>query len=368
MRRGFHRATSSYSSFNFWRAECGVLTMNTSAHLANRSRTCCALVAFRLSATPRLFRFDNWKGYGASECGCGGIFCPFLQNSPSGGSTLTTSAPKSDRMVAAPGPAMKLDKSTTFNPENMLPSVIFISFTTTTAYASESLETSKRRANVLLSLKLRCAFFEECRRTFFLVVGRGADCEKRGFDEQAFGHARLQPFVDGFQRVLHAKGSVRNDLLQNNFGALYDMRVRYQFVHQANAISLSRIDDVPREDELECSAFPNQTRQALRASVPWHDAKLYFWLAEFRALGGDSDGACHRHLASAAQGKTVYCGDDRFAQILDEVGQRLSPTSRRFCFYNCVVGDLRNVGARSKRLLTGAGEDDPTDRRIFTPV
>jgi hypothetical protein len=43
---------------------------------------------------------------------------------------LTTSAPKSDKIVAALGPAMKLDRSTTFNPENMLPSVIFISFFT----------------------------------------------------------------------------------------------------------------------------------------------------------------------------------------------------------------------------------------------
>src|SRR5215471_5032976 len=33
MRRGFQRTTSSYSSLNFLRAGCGVLTMNTSAHL-----------------------------------------------------------------------------------------------------------------------------------------------------------------------------------------------------------------------------------------------------------------------------------------------------------------------------------------------
>jgi hypothetical protein len=33
---------------------------------------------------------------------------------------LMTSAPKSDKIVAAPGPAMKLARSTTFNPENML--------------------------------------------------------------------------------------------------------------------------------------------------------------------------------------------------------------------------------------------------------
>jgi hypothetical protein len=49
-------------------------------------------------------------------------------------------------MVAADGPAMKLDRSTTFNPENMLPSVIFISFFTITTYGGESFETSKCRA------------------------------------------------------------------------------------------------------------------------------------------------------------------------------------------------------------------------------
>src|SRR3954463_6490249 len=45
--------------------------------------------------------------------------CPCLQSSPPGGSTLITSAPKSDKMTAALGPAMKLARSTTFNPEKM---------------------------------------------------------------------------------------------------------------------------------------------------------------------------------------------------------------------------------------------------------
>jgi hypothetical protein len=40
--------------------------------------------------------------------------------SPVGGSTLMTSAPKSDKITAALGPAMKLAKSTTFSPEKML--------------------------------------------------------------------------------------------------------------------------------------------------------------------------------------------------------------------------------------------------------
>src|SRR5262249_40811224 len=44
--------------------------------------------------------------------------------SPRGGSTLITSAPKSDRITAAPGPAIKLARSSTFNPEKMLSVVI----------------------------------------------------------------------------------------------------------------------------------------------------------------------------------------------------------------------------------------------------
>ena len=71
--------------------------------------------------------------------------------------------------------------------------------------------------------------------------------------------------------------------------------------------------------------------------------------------------ARHRQLAPTTQGKAVDCGDDRLAKVLDEVGQCLSPTSRLFRFYSCVVGDLRDVGARSKCFLTGAREDDSTD-------
>src|SRR5262249_32462100 len=46
--------------------------------------------------------------------------CPLLHMSPDGGSTLITSAPKSERMTAAPGAATKLERSTTLRPEKML--------------------------------------------------------------------------------------------------------------------------------------------------------------------------------------------------------------------------------------------------------
>src|SRR5713101_326163 len=69
---------------------------------------------------PRLLRLARCQGYASFACGCGGIWCPCLQSSPDGGSTLMTSAPKSDKITAALGPAMKLAKSTTFNPEKIL--------------------------------------------------------------------------------------------------------------------------------------------------------------------------------------------------------------------------------------------------------
>src|SRR6267154_2391522 len=99
--------------------------MNTSAHLTNRSRIFPASGDLRSSARLRLLRLANWNGYGTSESGCGGIFCPIRHISPLGGSTLITSAPKSDKMTAALGPAMKLAKSTTFNPEKIFSLVIF---------------------------------------------------------------------------------------------------------------------------------------------------------------------------------------------------------------------------------------------------
>src|SRR5207253_9244947 len=105
---------------SFSRAGCGVLTMNTSGHLASRSTILAASGDLRSIATPRLLRLFSCHMYGYLDCGCGGILFPILQNSPLGGSTLITSAPKSDRITAAPGPATTLAKSTTFSPEKML--------------------------------------------------------------------------------------------------------------------------------------------------------------------------------------------------------------------------------------------------------
>src|ERR1700729_359910 len=114
---------------------------------------------------PRLLRLAKCQGYASFAAGCGGILCPILQRSPAGGSTLMTSAPKSAKITAALGPAMKLAKSTTFKPVKILSSAILIS------YARYTRSVAGRRVAVrcLASAELRDSFFKEGRCAFLLV-------------------------------------------------------------------------------------------------------------------------------------------------------------------------------------------------------
>src|SRR5258706_8244478 len=108
-------------------------------------------------------------------------------SSPLGASTLMTSAPKSDRITAALGPAMKLAKSTTFRPEKML------------SLAMAVLSKSLCAAAVSPTAELRCPFLEEGRGALLLVFGGGANAEIGSFQCEAFPLAGLHPLVRGLQ-------------------------------------------------------------------------------------------------------------------------------------------------------------------------
>src|SRR5271170_4151840 len=168
MSRGFHFTTSSYSRVSRLRAGCGVLTMSTSAHSTKRWRTTPALGDFRSREIPRLLRFAKCQGYASLACGCGGILCPTLQVSPEGGSTLMTSAPKSDRITAALGPAMKLARSTTLSPEKIL---------------SLAIGVSKVVMSIsLAAVELGYALFEKGGRALLLVFGSGTEAKIGGLE------------------------------------------------------------------------------------------------------------------------------------------------------------------------------------------
>src|ERR1700676_347963 len=105
------------------------------------------------------------------------MLCACRHSSPLGGSTLMTSAPKSDRITAALGPAMKLAKSTTFSPEKML------------SLGMAVLSKSLCAAAVSPTAELRCTFLEEGGGTFLLVFGGGANAEVGSFQGKAFALA-----------------------------------------------------------------------------------------------------------------------------------------------------------------------------------
>src|SRR5713226_3239564 len=165
------------------------------------------------------------------------MLCACRHNSPLGGSTLMTSAPKSDRITAALGPAIKLAKSTTFSPEKILSLAMAVLSKSWCAAVSATAE-------------LRCTFLEEGGGAFLLVFGGGANAEVGSFQGKAFALAGLQPLVRGLQRELHSDRRVGCDRLQDGLGTVNQAGCWNDFVDQANAIGLLRGNRFACENQL----------------------------------------------------------------------------------------------------------------------
>src|SRR6266852_4661572 len=128
------------------------------------------------------------------------MLCACRHNSPLGGSTLMTSAPKSDRITAALGPEIKLARSTTFSPEKILSLAMAVLSKSWCAAVSATAE-------------LRCTFLEEGGGAFLLVFRCRADAEVGRFQCKAFALAGLQPLVRRLQGELHSDRRIGRDLL-----------------------------------------------------------------------------------------------------------------------------------------------------------
>src|SRR5882762_5300409 len=99
-----------------------------------------------------------------------------------------TSAPKSDKITAALGPAMKLAKSTTFKPEKTLSLVI------------DPLLNCRAWGSCSPPAELWRAFFEEGGRPLLLVLGRGAESEVGSLKKRPLLLTHVHPFVDHLER------------------------------------------------------------------------------------------------------------------------------------------------------------------------
>ena len=149
--------------------------------------------------------------------------------------------------------------------------------------------------------------------------------KERGFQQQAFGLARLQPLFTASSANFTATGALRRSV-QDRLGACDELSGGNDLVDQADAIGLLRVDHLAGENQLQGAALSDQPRQALRAAVARNDAELDFRLAELRVLGREPDGAGHRQFAAAAEGEAVDGRNDRLAEVLDEVEDRLPVT------------------------------------------
>src|SRR5258706_4665520 len=326
--------------------------MSTSAHLTSFSRTCCALGDFRSSAMPRLLRLARGQGEASAATGCGGRWFAIRHRSPLGGSTLMTSAPKSDKITAALGPAMKLAKSTTFSPEKML------------LLAMAVLSKSLCAAATSPTAKLRRTFLEEGGGAFLLAFGGGANAEVGRFKRKPLGLAGVHPLVGRFQRELYGDRRVGGDLLQDRLGASDEIGRGDNFVDEADAIGLRGRDRFAGEDQLQRTALADQARQALRAATAWQQPEFHLGLPELGMFGGDPDGASHRRLAAAAERKAIDRRDHRLAEIFDEV-QHTLPEPAGLLRIVCVdMREFTDVGAGDEGLVARAGEDHAVHRRV----
>src|ERR1700730_524989 len=239
------------------------------------------------------------------------MLCACRHSSPLGGSTLMTSAPKSDKITAALGPAMKLARSTTFSPEKML------------LLAMAVLSKSLCAAAASPTSKLRGTFLEEGGGAFLLVFGGGANAEIGSFQCKAFALAGLQPLVRGLQRELHSDRRIGHDLLQNRFGTVNQAACINHFVDEADAIGFLRGNRLAREDQLQRATLAHQTRQTLRSATAGQQAQLDFGLPKSGMFRRDPYRASHCRLATSAQRKAIDGPDHRLAEVFDEVQHTL---------------------------------------------
>src|SRR5882757_8989153 len=227
------------------------------------------------------------------------MLCACRHSSPLGGSTLMTSAPKSDRITAALGPAMKLARSTTFSPEKIL------------SFAIGSLLNWSCALAFSPPVELRRSLFKESRRALLLVFGSGAKAEVGRLEQNPLALARLQPFVHSFKRELDSDRGVGSDLVQDRFGACDEIGRRNDLVDKPDAMGFLRTDHLAGQYELERPALADQPREPLRSAAARKESERDLRLAELRTVHRDPDGARHRGLAAAAERKAVDGCDHR---------------------------------------------------------
>src|SRR6266436_6111860 len=177
-------------------------------------------------------------------------------------------------------------------------------------------------------MELRRSLGQKRGGAFLLILGAGAESEERRLQCQTPGLTGVQALVHRRERIRNGDRSVGEDFLQDGLGARNQLLCWYELVDQPDAIGFLSADGLSRQNELQGPALSHQAGQPLGTTTAGEQPQGDFRLAEPALLEGQPDGAGHCRLAAASQRKAVDGGDDRLAEVLDQVEHFLAEAAR----------------------------------------
>src|SRR5215472_9850556 len=153
----------------------------------------------------------------------------------------------------------------------------------------------------LLTNKRRRPLLEESAGSFLHVGRRAAKSEQSGFEELPLRLRHFHAVIHGFHGKLHRQRAVGHDFARHGFGCSDQIFRGHNLIHQSDSVGLLGGDRLSGENQFHRSTLAHQTRQSLRPGITGDDPQLDFRLTKTSVLRGDTQRACHRQLAAAAQ-------------------------------------------------------------------
>src|SRR6185369_3969578 len=127
-------------------------------------------------------------------------------------------------------------------------------------------------------------------------------------------------------------------------------------------------DHFAGQDQLKSPAFTDQSRQTLRSAAARDESQTDFGLSELGGLDRNPDRASHRGFAAAAEREAIDSGDDRLAEVFDQVEDLLPEAARLLGLNRADMRELANIGTGDECLVSSSREDDAAHHRVVARV
>jgi hypothetical protein len=183
------------------------------------------------------------------------------------------------------------------------------------------------------------------------------------------GPVRIKAFIDpdipapadGFDGASYRRRRVLNDLPRGLLRGPHQRIARHDKVDQAMAQGFGRGNRLAGHHHFQCAPHAHQACEALGSAESRNQSELDLGLAEHGAFRGDAKRARHREFASAAERKSIDCGNRRLLQQRDRLKRGLPGERVRFPALCRESLNLPDVRSRRKRLVAGTRQNGHAD-------